>query len=784
MSRTNTGNRRAPYGGSIGVKNKPSSACYGSGATAAASAAVKSAPRSQSMMSMSSAAAAAALRKASDTTQEAGISPLVPSRRASMRASQRSERTMSMSERTLRTPSVERLNSLRSLSKNSVSSFRAGRRSSLSGGYASSIRSIESDLNSISENSTLESNTANISPKAVIVPPSITEESDRSFTPRHFPSRSLSPTKSALKESSRTSRSTSLDGSRRSHPRVSFSDTASPPPTARIDSPLTSGDEEDDEEVKQAVKKSAKYVLDSDKKDSTEDFGTKETVLHTDVTTTMTTSAITTVLNEVQDSAVEVPFINGVKEESTEGIADDYEDSNESHINGIYSVIESGNETAPTIVDVTHVSTTTTVRKNEDATEEIPDTIVKPSPIRFSALNEVDPDDSSDSIYIDASERNFGKGDTSTSGDGLTASVSDMSSLSVSSSKEASSRPSSILKKSRSINQSTVATSRSSTSLSPSSNSENGRVGTPVSIRRHYSLQTSSPPPLVPDLKERAIAELAALRSQIDSASSYRTAGGQLQRKNSSKDKKRVAMKASLRNFQFEEGRLADRLAASGTAFGHYTSPSHSSKGSEIMDPRSIELAQTYMKMNPDALNGLKRTESNSSFKRRNSNTSGDYGFKKVASNDIASSSSNFQDTRYDHSYQSRFADSDDDFEPESSVQAEMHNITQTENKVNNTTQPENKVNNTTQPENNVKKTRKLSHYQQHKLDKQRRKEIKELEKETGKDSKQIKNKKISRATSSHEGFPTETYAMDGVAGHPDKKKKFGALRKLFHLDN
>ncbi|KAK9368806.1 hypothetical protein V1509DRAFT_622882 [Lipomyces kononenkoae] len=252
--------KRVPYGGAIGMRSSSSMDFHRHNNTAAAAAAAAAGlPRSSSGASLSSAAAATALKRANSLDSAHG--GMMPSKRAEQRASAgRLERKSSMTERDLRSQSVgpdHRLlrqknkresAPLAGLQKNLITSTASlprtlrspGWRKS-SSGYASSIRSYESDLNSISEDRTLDTSSILSSPKLVAskkVPPGIAEES-LSPPVKHEPhSRSLSPSKSALKDTSRPSSVTSSQydaeetnhSSAKKHVRISFSSTTSSPP--------------------------------------------------------------------------------------------------------------------------------------------------------------------------------------------------------------------------------------------------------------------------------------------------------------------------------------------------------------------------------------------------------------------------------------------------------------------------------------------------------------------------------------------------------------------------
>ncbi|KAK9432334.1 hypothetical protein V1505DRAFT_19195 [Lipomyces doorenjongii] len=253
-------NKRVPYGGAIGMRSSSSMDFHSHNNTAAAAAAAAAVlPRSSSAISLSSAAAAAALKRAN--SQDSTHSVMVPSKRAEQRASVGLERRSSMSERVLRAqsagPERRRLrhnngekSQLTTLWTNSVTSTSSlprtlrssgGRRSS--SGYASSIRSYESDLNSISEDRTLDTSSILSSPKFVVsnnVPPAITEELLSPPVKHAPPSRTLSPSKSAMKDTSRPSSVVSSQSdaeemthsAKKKHVRISVSGVTSTPPPA------------------------------------------------------------------------------------------------------------------------------------------------------------------------------------------------------------------------------------------------------------------------------------------------------------------------------------------------------------------------------------------------------------------------------------------------------------------------------------------------------------------------------------------------------------------------
>ncbi|KAK9332318.1 hypothetical protein V1520DRAFT_335212 [Lipomyces starkeyi] len=250
-------NKRVPYGGPIGMRSSSSMDFHSHNNTVAAAAVL---PRSSSAISLSSAAAAAALKRAN--SQDSTHSVMVPSKRAEQRVSIGLERRSSMSERVLRAQSVgperrrlrhnnRETSQLTTLWTNSVTSTSSlprtlrssgGRRPS-SSGYASSIRSYESDLNSISEDRTLDTSSILSSPKIVAskkVPPAITEELLSPPVKHAPPSRALSPSKSAMKDTSRPSSVVSSQSdteemthsSKKKHVRISFSGATSTPPPA------------------------------------------------------------------------------------------------------------------------------------------------------------------------------------------------------------------------------------------------------------------------------------------------------------------------------------------------------------------------------------------------------------------------------------------------------------------------------------------------------------------------------------------------------------------------
>ncbi|KAK9375359.1 uncharacterized protein V1513DRAFT_378097 [Lipomyces chichibuensis] len=263
-------NKRVPYGGAIGIRSSSSMDFHSHNNMAvpgAAAAAVL--PRSSSAISLSSAAAAAALKRAN--SQDSAHSVMVPSKRAEQRASIGLERRSSMSERVLRSQSVgpqrrrlrhnngeaSQLSKLWTNSATSTSSLprtlrsSGGRRPS-SSGYASSIRSYESDLNSISEDRTLDSSSILSSPKMIAsksVPPAITEELLSPPVKHAPPSRTLSPSKSAMKDTSRPSSVVSsrsdteemMHLSKKKHVRISFSGATPTPPPAMPLSPTARG---------------------------------------------------------------------------------------------------------------------------------------------------------------------------------------------------------------------------------------------------------------------------------------------------------------------------------------------------------------------------------------------------------------------------------------------------------------------------------------------------------------------------------------------------------------
>ncbi|KAK9363747.1 hypothetical protein V1504DRAFT_444415 [Lipomyces starkeyi] len=256
-------NKRVPYGGPIGMRSSSSMDFHSHNNTAVAAAVL---PRSSSAISLSSAAAAAALKRAN--SQDSTHSVMVPSKRSEQRASIGLERRSSMSERVLRAqsagPERRRLrqnkretSQLTTLWTNSVTSTSSlprtlrssgGRRPS-SSGYASSIRSYESDLNSISEDRTLDTSSILSSPKIAAsknVPPAITEELLSPPVKHTPPSRALSPSKSAMKDMSRPSSVVSSQSdteemthsSKKKHVRISFSGATSTPPPAMPPFPI------------------------------------------------------------------------------------------------------------------------------------------------------------------------------------------------------------------------------------------------------------------------------------------------------------------------------------------------------------------------------------------------------------------------------------------------------------------------------------------------------------------------------------------------------------------
>ncbi|KAK9466262.1 hypothetical protein V1512DRAFT_27270 [Lipomyces arxii] len=241
------GAKRQPYGGAIGMKSSASMDFHknNTAAASAAAAAATGMSRSSSAVSLSSAAAAAALKRASSITSQQP--PLV----ASKRATKKPERRSSMSERSLRSTGAtpgkrpqsssnsmfDGITTLRTSSMRSSLSFPKSLRSSprvSSSGYASSIKSYDSDLDSILENRTLDTGIS--SPRLTaskFVPPVITEEDSGGL---HRPlSRALSPSKSALKDS-RPSSALSLNSedeithsAKKKHVRISFSNKPPPP---------------------------------------------------------------------------------------------------------------------------------------------------------------------------------------------------------------------------------------------------------------------------------------------------------------------------------------------------------------------------------------------------------------------------------------------------------------------------------------------------------------------------------------------------------------------------
>ncbi|KAK9480695.1 hypothetical protein V1514DRAFT_340743 [Lipomyces japonicus] len=286
--------RRAPYGGAVGMKSSASmdfhTSSAGKNASALAAASAVAMSRSNSSTSLSSAAAATALRKASKDSVPSSL--VAPSKRAAQRASLQQqqhhqiERRPSLSERTLRPQSVgpdtasrkfsqqqqHRSGFATTLRSNSFTSSRSlmaissklrpgnnnnsssnknniGSSSIISSGnsrrsgYASSVLSYESDLNSISEDLTLDTSSVLSSPKLVAashMPPAIQEEDFevRSSIKHVPPPRTLSPTKSALRDSSRPSSVLSARSSndelsnsaKRKAARVSFTNIDEPPP--------------------------------------------------------------------------------------------------------------------------------------------------------------------------------------------------------------------------------------------------------------------------------------------------------------------------------------------------------------------------------------------------------------------------------------------------------------------------------------------------------------------------------------------------------------------------
>ncbi|KAK9322601.1 hypothetical protein V1517DRAFT_275642 [Lipomyces orientalis] len=251
-------NKRVPYGGAIGMRSSSSMDFHSrNSSSVAAAAAAAVLPRSSSAVSLSSAAAAAALKRAN--SQNSPHSVMVVSKRAEQKASQGLERRSSMSERVLRSQSVgpERRRLRHSnggtvpLTTNSSASTSSlprtlrssGGRQPSSSGYASSVRSYESDLNSISEDRTLDTSSILSSPKLVAstnIPPSISEE----ILPppvKHEPlPRTFSPSKSAMKDTSRPSSVKSgqsdaeemNNSSKKKHVRISFSGLTSTSPPA------------------------------------------------------------------------------------------------------------------------------------------------------------------------------------------------------------------------------------------------------------------------------------------------------------------------------------------------------------------------------------------------------------------------------------------------------------------------------------------------------------------------------------------------------------------------
>ncbi|KAK9389589.1 hypothetical protein V1515DRAFT_593818 [Lipomyces mesembrius] len=250
-------NKRVPYGGAIGMRSS-SSMDFHSHTAAAAAAAAAVLPRSSSAISLSSAAAAAALKRAN--SQDSTHSVMVPSKRAEQRASIGLDRRSSMSERVLRAQSAgpERrrlrhnkgeksqpttlwINSVTSTSSLPRTLRSSGGRRPSSSGYASSIRSYESDLNSISEDITLDTSSIFSSPKIVAsknIPPAITEELLSPPAKHAPPSRTLSPSKSAMKDTSRSSSVVSSQSdaeemthsAKKKHVRISVSGVTSTPP--------------------------------------------------------------------------------------------------------------------------------------------------------------------------------------------------------------------------------------------------------------------------------------------------------------------------------------------------------------------------------------------------------------------------------------------------------------------------------------------------------------------------------------------------------------------------
>ncbi|KAK9449584.1 uncharacterized protein V1518DRAFT_416420 [Limtongia smithiae] len=274
-----TYSRRQPYGGNIGLSTSASMDFHANGFTAAAAAAGTSLQRSQQQppLSLSSAAAAAALRTAA---KEHHHPVMVPSRRASQRAQREASgltRRQTMSERTLRPQSMmlEHRGSARGGMSGGLTALRtrsvvslphtlrgsggattsdaasiSSTGSKLSGflgrimpvrapssGYASSIRSFESDLNSISEERTLDTASVLSSPRvpAIKVPRAIIEELPDEMTlpsPVVHHGRGMSPAKSVLRDSS-ASRPTSAMSGGSKHVRISFDSDADKPVVRR-----------------------------------------------------------------------------------------------------------------------------------------------------------------------------------------------------------------------------------------------------------------------------------------------------------------------------------------------------------------------------------------------------------------------------------------------------------------------------------------------------------------------------------------------------------------------
>ncbi|KAJ8100430.1 hypothetical protein POJ06DRAFT_252690 [Lipomyces tetrasporus] len=254
-------NKRVPYGGAIGMRSSSSMDFHSrNSSSAAAAAAAAVLPRSSSAVSLSSAAAAAALKRAN--SQNSTHAVMVVSKRAEQKASQGLERRSSMSERVLRSQSVgpERrrlrhsnggtvpLTTMRTNLSTSTSSLprtlrSSGGRQPSSSGYASSVRSYESDLNSISEDRTLDTSSILSSPKLVAstnIPPPITEEILTPPVKHEPPPRTFSPSKSAMKDTSRPSSVKSgqsdaeemNNSSKKKHVRISISGVTSTSPPA------------------------------------------------------------------------------------------------------------------------------------------------------------------------------------------------------------------------------------------------------------------------------------------------------------------------------------------------------------------------------------------------------------------------------------------------------------------------------------------------------------------------------------------------------------------------